>query len=100
MSRRITYSDSFSGEADKEIRTILCEESGDSSEYIRRLKRILLNVINNELTSRQKEIIMLYYFKDMDIVRIGELLKITPQAVSAVMKRARLRIYQYMKYTV
>lgn len=100
MSRRITYSDSFSGEADKEIRMILCEESRDSSEYIRRLRRILLNVINNELTPRQKEIIMLYYFKDMDIVRIGELLKITPQAVSAAMKRARLRIYQYMKYTV
>ena len=100
MSRRITYSDSFSGEADKGIRAILHEENGDSSEYIRKLKRILLNVINNELTARQKEIIMLYYFKDMDIVRIGELMGITPQAVSAAMKRARLRIYQYMKYTV
>ena len=100
MPRRITYSDSFSGEADKGIRAILCDESDTSEERVRKLRRILLNVINNELTSRQKEIIMLYYFKDMDIVRIGKLLGITPQAVSAAMKRARLKIYQYMKYTI
>lgn len=100
MSRRVTYSDSFSGETDRGIRSILCMEDNDSGDYMRKLKRVLLNVINNELTARQKEIIMLYYFKDMDIVRIAELLGVTPQAVSAAMKRARLKIYRFMQYYI
>ena len=41
---------------------------------------------------------MLYYFKDMDIVRIAEMTGVTPQAVSAVMKRARLKMYRYIQY--
>ncbi len=100
MSRRKTFSESFSGEADRGIRSILCENDGTSDEFVRKLKRVMLNVINNELTARQKEIIMLYYFKETDIVRIGEQLGITPQAVSAAMKRARLKIYQFMKYYI
>lgn len=100
MSRRRTYSETFSGETDRGIRSILCENDGISDEFIRRLKRVMLNVINNELTPRQKEIIMLYYFKETDIVRISEMLGITPQAVSAAMKRARLKIYQFMKYYI
>lgn len=100
MSRRLTYSDSFSGEADREIRAILNENSGDSEELKGKLKRTMLKVIKNELTPRQKEIIMLYYFKDMDIVHIAGLLEITPQAVSSVMKRARLKIYRYLQYYI
>ena len=100
MSRRLTFSDSFSGEADREIRAILKEDSGDSEELTGKLKRTMLKVIKNELTPRQKEIIMLYYFKDMDIVHIAGLLEITPQAVSSVMKRARLKIYRYLQYYI
>ena len=59
---------------------------------------MLLKVINNELTPRQKQIIMLYYFKKIDIVRIGKELGISPQAVSAVMSRARLRMYRILQY--
>lgn len=96
MSRRESYSDTYTGEADKNIRAILESESdGDS---VRKLKKLLLNVINNELTPRQKEIIVLYYFKDVDIVTIARQLGITPQAVSAVMSRARIRMYKVMRY--
>lgn len=96
MSRRESYSDTYTGEADKNIRAILESESdGDS---VRKLKKLLLNVINNELTPRQKEIIVLYYFKDIDIVTIARQLGITPQAVSAVMSRARIRMYKVMRY--
>ena len=97
MPRRESYSDTYTGEADKNIREILF--GSEDSQYAR-LKRILLKVINNELTPRQKEIIMLYYFKDMDIVHIAGLLEITPQAVSSVMKRARLKIYRYLQYYI
>lgn len=96
MSRRESYSDTYTGEADKNIRAIL--ESDSEGDSIRKLKKLLLNVINNELTPRQKEIIMLYYFKDIDIVTIAKQLQITPQAVSAVMSRARIRMYRILQY--
>lgn len=96
MPRRESYSDTYTGEADKNIRAIL--ESRSEEDSIRKLKKLLLNVINNELTPRQKEIIMLYYFKGIDIVTIARQLEISPQAVSAVMSRARVRMYRIMQY--
>lgn len=99
MAKRNTYSDTYTGEADKGIRLIL-EGGEDEEDPARRLRRVLLNVINNELTPRQKEIIMLYYFKDTDIVTIGKRLGISPQAVSAAMSRARLRMFRILKYYI
>lgn len=96
MPRRESYSDTFTGEADKGIRAII--ESGSEEDSSRKLRKLLLNVINNELTPRQKEIIVLYYFKRVDTVEIAQRLGVTPQAVSAVMARARLRMYRILKY--
>lgn len=100
MAQRTSYSDKIIGEADREIRILIGDTGNDSSDYLKRLKKTMLKVINNELTSRQKEIIMLYYFKGMDIVSISKMLGVSPQAVSAVMKRARLKIYRYMQYYI
>lgn len=96
MPRRESYSDTFTGKADRNIRDIL--ESGSEEDSARKLKKLLLKVINNELTSRQKEIIVLYYFKKLDTVAIARQLGITPQAVSAVMSRARVKMYRIMQY--
>lgn len=96
MSKRETYSDSFTGEADKGIRSILGYYTDD--QPVVRIKRVLVKVINNELTQKQKEIVMLYYYKNIDTVQIAKQLGVTPQAVSAVLSRARLRIYRILKY--
>ena len=98
MARRESYSDTFTGEADKGIRAILDGDEGEDNAL--RLRKVLLKVINNELTPRQKQIIMLYYFKKKDTVRIGEELGSTPQAVSAAMARARLRLYRILQYYI
>ena len=99
MSKRNSYTDTVTGEADKGIRIIL-GSNDDEEGNAQRLRRVLLKVINNELTPRQKEIIMLYYFKDMDIVSISRKLDVTPQAVSAVMSRARMRMFRILQYYV
>lgn len=96
MPRRERYKDTFTGKADKNIRAVL--ESNNDEDSVRKLKKLLLKVINNELTPRQKEIIVLYYFKKLDIVVIARQLGITPQAVSAVMARARVKMYSIMQY--
>ncbi len=98
MPKRESYSDLFTGESDNGFRDII--DGSSDSESRQKLKKILLNIIKNELTPRQKEIIMLYYFKGIDIVRIGEQLNITPQAVSAAMSRAKVRIFRILKYYI
>ena len=96
MSRRKSYSDTFTGAADEGIRLILEGKSNEDNRT--RLKKVLLKVINNELTPRQKEIIMLYYFERKDVVTIGRELGVTPQAVSAAMSRARLKMFRILQY--
>lgn len=43
---------------------------------------------------------MLYYFKKLDTKEIAERCGITVQAVSAVMARARKKIFRFMKYYI
>lgn len=93
MSRRKSYNDTSTGKADSQIRSLLCDTKSDAI-----LKKMLLNIIKNDLTSRQKEIIMLYYFRGLDTSRIAEMCGISHQAVSAVMARARKRIYKVLQY--
>lgn len=94
MARRNSYRDTGTGEVDEGIRLLL----GESSDG--RLRKILLNIIKNELTARQTEIIMLYYFKELDIREISQQCGVSFQAVSAVMARARKKIYKFMKYYI
>ncbi len=93
MPRRESYSDTFTGEIDSNIRRILCERSEESNT-----RSVLLNVIKNELTERQREIITLYYFKGRNTTEIAGMLGISPQAVSAAMARGRKRILRIMQY--
>lgn len=95
LARRKSYRDTSTGAADEGIRRLL-EDCDDGSKR----RNLLLNVIKNELTARQTEIIMLYYFKGLDVMEIAGHCGITKQAVSAVMARARKNIYKYMKYYI
>ena len=87
------------GEDDKNINSLIYDESEENnSKKIQNMKKIMLKVINNELTERQKQIIMLYYFKNKNIVEISEMLNISHASVSVTMKRARNRLIKYMQY--
>ena len=97
MPKHNTYNDSFTGIADSSIQRILFDNEDSSSQ---KLRQVLLKVINNELTTRQKEIIMLYYFKGIKTVTIGEQLGISQQAVSRVLSRARLNMYRILQYYI
>lgn len=96
MSRRVSLPD-FLGKEDSDINALFSDETDECNKYAT-VKRILLKVIENELTERQKQIINLYYFKNMNIVSIAEKLKVSPASVSITMKRARNTIIKYMKY--
>ena len=93
MSRRRSYNDTSTGKVDSCIRRFLA----DDEDWGKR--KIMLNIIKNELTARQTEIIMLYYIKELSISEISAAQGVTPQAVSRVMAAARKRIFRYMQYT-
>lgn len=94
----INYSDKIGGREDLGIKRILGYGNKDGNAS--RLRSILLKVINNELTPRQKEIIMLYYFKDADVACISERLGVSQQAVYAAMSRAKKKIYSILQYYI
>lgn len=94
MSRRISFPD-FLGKEDSDINALFSEDDESRSTA---MKRILTKIINNELSERQKQVINLYYFKNMTIVSIAEMLNLSPSSVSITLRRARNRIIKYMKY--
>lgn len=95
MPRRESYNDLFSGSPDEGIRLAL---ENDSSDENRNIRKVLLKVINNELTTRQRDIIMLYYYKGLNTSEIAERMNVTPQAVCGVLSRARLRVFRILRY--
>lgn len=96
MARKYTLIDNLCGEADRRITAVLEGDAGD--ENSRKLRRILLKIINNELTARQKEIIMLYYFKGEDVASISRRLGISQKGVYGCLARARKSIYRILQY--
>jgi RNA polymerase sigma-70 factor (ECF subfamily) len=86
----------MSGREDMGIKRILSR--GEKDKNASRLRSIMLKIINNELTPRQKEIIMLYYFKNADVAAISEKLGVSQQAVYAAMSRAKKTMYGILKY--
>lgn len=54
--------------------------------------------INEELTDRQRELIYLYYFEQMNMTEIARRLELSPSTVSRTIKRGKFRIKRYLKY--
>ena len=96
MPRRVTLNSEL-GATDRRLRKLLEENESESADKI---KRNLVKIIKNELTSRQSQIIMLYYFKEMNINEIAQTLDISPAAVSVTMKRARNKLFNILKYII
>lgn len=86
-------------EFDKKISEIsLASEAETNSEQIEKVKSAMMKVIKNELTPRQRETIVLYYYKEMGVSEIADKLDLAPSTVSRTIKRARDKIYKFLKY--
>lgn len=57
-------------------------------------KQALLEVIQKDLTARQRELIYLYYYQQMNNKQIANYLHLDDTTVSRTLKRARNNIYQ------
>ncbi|MGN1480632.1 RNA polymerase sigma factor [Porcipelethomonas sp.] len=96
MSRRISFE---ALEFDKRISDLAFSEYEDESEEKRaKIKNVMARVIKNDLTARQREIIVLYYYNNKGVAEIAEMLHVCPSTVSRTIKAARAKIYKYLKY--
>lgn len=73
---------------------------GDNNKNIERMKRALLKAIDTELTERQRQIVIEYYFNGLSVTRIAEMLNVSKSTVSRHLSRARERLKTSLKYGV
>ena len=72
----------------------------DNSEQLRRLRRNLRRAREQELTDRQREMVSLYYDQGMTMPQIAERLGVNRSTVSRTLRRARNRLYRFLRYTL
>lgn len=70
----------------------------DNRQHLKLAQKALHEVIAQELTERQRELLLLYYFEQRTMVEIGETLGINKSTVSRTMARAKKRIYAHMRF--
>ena len=74
--------------------------AGDNSEQMTRLRRNLRRAREQELTQRQREMVALYYDRGMTMPQIAERLGVSRSTVSRTLRRARDRLYRFLRYTL
>ena len=74
--------------------------AGDNGEQMTRLRRNLRLARERELTERQREMVALYYDQGMTMPQIAERLGVSRSTVSRTLRRARDRLYRFLRYTL
>lgn len=72
----------------------------DNSEQLSRLRRNLRLARERELTERQREMVSLYYDQGMTVPQIAKQLGVNRSTVSRTLRRARDRLYRFLRYTL
>lgn len=86
--------------ADKKIAALIGEVESNNSEKHRMMIKIMRDIIENELSERQRQMICLYYYSRMNIPEIAEMLGVNRSTVSRTISRGRRNIMEKMKYFV
>ncbi len=96
---RDTRFDTRSSEWIGDLSVWLYENSDDNSEQLSRLKRNLRTALKSELTPRQREILELCFFHNMNLTQIAQKLHRNKSTVSRTAKRAKDRLRRVLRYS-
>lgn len=69
-----------------------------NAEHLKIASRALHDTLENELTPRQREMVMLYFFENMTMREIGAQLGVDSSTVSRTLSRAKRRIARCMRF--
>ncbi|MDE6797965.1 MAG: hypothetical protein K2J36_08160 [Ruminococcus sp.] len=92
------YNDIFNGKEDENILKIT--EDFDSGEKRQKIIQILLEIIENELTSGQRVAIKEYFFNNKNMLQIAEEQGVSVVTISKKISAGKNRIYNIMKYFI
>ncbi len=70
----------------------------DNRRHLELAQNALHDIIAQELTERQKQLMLMYFFEKRTMMEIGELLGISKSTVSRTMTRAKARIFKAMRF--
>ena len=82
--------------ADMAVYAGLISESNE--EQMGRLKRNLVRALRNDITPRQRQYMILYYGKCMNIPQIAREMGVNKSTVSRTLERGRKRLYRCLRY--
>lgn len=74
------------------------QNAPDNAQQLERLRRNLRQVRERELTPRQRQMLALYYDRGFNIPQIAGQLGVNRSTVSRTLRRARERLYRYLRY--
>ena len=97
---RTTFVRGALGEQLASLATHLGETADGNQNQLERLQRNLACAIRNELTGRQREILLLYYSEGLKMYAIGERLGVNRSTVSRTLSRATKRLERALRYSL
>ncbi len=80
------------------LQEISAGQDSDNRRQIAKAKRLLRQVIQNDLTPRQREMVLLYFAEHRNMSEIAGLLQVNKSTVSRTIKRALNKLYKYLRY--
>ena len=75
-------------------------EENDGNPQMERLTARLTDAIEKELTDRQRQIIILHFYRKMGVSQIARELQLNPSTVSRTLHRATQRLRRILDYFV
>ena len=97
---RNRYLDARSGDWLGDLSMCLNENANNNSELVHRLRQNLARAREQELTRRQKEVLVLYFDQGMNMSQIARELGVSSSTISRTVRRAKRRLYKCLKYSL
>ncbi|MEG0321590.1 MAG: sigma-70 family RNA polymerase sigma factor [Oscillospiraceae bacterium] len=70
----------------------------DNTGELRKVKRNLVRALKEDVTDRQRELLMMYYSEGVTMKEIGDRLGIDKSTVSRTIKRGERRLHRCLRY--
>ena len=74
------------------------EMASDNSAQLSRVKRNLMRALREDVTPRQRQMLLLYYAERLNMREIGERLGVDKSTVSRTIKRGEARLRRCLRY--
>lgn len=84
--------------ADMAVYSRQISETNTNSAELSRLKRNLIRALREDVTPKQRQVLLLYYAEGLNMREIGEQLGVDKSTVSRTIKRGEQRLQRCLRY--